>query len=248
MFCFLYCCDKCSDPKQLIVHYWGLSSDSRRNLKQKPWGPVESWCSYDERYSRPEPLQGSKHSSIASPHNSTKVEDAFKRISKCLSCKHTCPAPAPDRHCWANWLDTMMDHRDRWFIPNDPSRQSPHPHQGHITKSMPANLPKVRTLLGWVSNSMKQEHRLLRGQNHESMNILFYPLRKHSLLTGFTHRARFPEKHFLPCQTRQRLPSLPPRFKQQLPEDPSSTDRFQLRRDREPLPSVGHMSPTGKVT
>lgn len=211
-----------------------------------------SCCSYDERYSRPEPLQGSKHSSIATPHNSTKVEDAFKRISKCLSCKHTCPAPAPDRHCWANWLWANLIW---WWITGvgglslmTQSRQSPHPHPVHITKSMPANLPKVRTLLGWVSNSMKQEHRLLRGQNHESVNIPFYPLRKHSLLTGFTHRARFPEKHFLPCQTRLRLPSLPPRFKQQPPEDPSSTDCFQLRRDREPLPSVGHMSPTGKVT
>lgn len=212
-----------------------------------------SWCSYDERYSQPEPLQWSKHSRIASPHNLTRVEDAFKWISKCLSCKYTCPAPShiisvkQTTGSWANLIRWWITRVGGW-IPNDPEQTVSTPSHGTSQSQCQPIFPKVRTLLGWVSSSMKQEHRLLRGQNHESVNIPFYPLRKHSLLTGFTHRAHFPKKYFLPCQTSLRLPSLPPRSKQQPPEDPSSTDRFQLRRDREPLPSVGHMSPTGKVT
>lgn len=208
-------------------------------------------CSYGERYNRPELLQWSKHCRVSNPHNSTKGSDAFKWMSKCPLCKplhRSIPRSSSlskQNGSQANLIQWWL--YGQWWIPHDPKQTLPTPSQGHITKPPAARFPKVRMFLGWAPNSKQQGHRILCGQNRESVDIPLYPLRKHSLLTGFTHGAYFQKKHFLPYHTRLRPPSLSPNSNSSHLKTYLQQVFFSSKETGSRCP-VGHMLLTGRVT
>lgn len=103
------------------------------------------------------------------PHNAAQRLSMILNEWASIHPLSTLAYPSPNHHLWTNkmapvkliqgWLTEAL--ANSW-IPHDP-RQTLLTQDISQSWETAASFPKMRTFLGWVSNHVKQKHRILQG-------------------------------------------------------------------------------------